>query len=67
MLPGEADVATKFLQSKLLTGIEVQGQTVKIDNEKANEVKLLLKKFLHRCLGLAVVSRLGRSEVRRRR
>lgn len=61
MLPGEANAATKFLQSKLQADIRVRGKEIEIDNEKADEVKLLLKKFLHQegLTGYRVLSESG--------
>ncbi|HZY47698.1 MAG TPA: hypothetical protein VFE96_07885 [Candidatus Bathyarchaeia archaeon] len=48
MLPGEATAATRFLQSRLGEAVKVQGNTVVIDDARTDNVKLLLKKFLHR-------------------
>jgi len=48
MLPGEAAAATKFLQSKLQSEVQVRGKVLEIDDKRANEVKFLLKKFLYR-------------------
>jgi len=60
MLPGEAAAATKFLESKLHS-IKVEGKALEIDDERADEVKLLLKKFLHRegLAGYRVLSEKG--------
>ncbi|OLD13288.1 MAG: hypothetical protein AUI97_04620 [Crenarchaeota archaeon 13_1_40CM_3_52_17] len=35
MLPGEAGAATKFLQSKIPSGIKVDGSKIEIEDEKA--------------------------------
>jgi hypothetical protein len=48
MLPGEAGAATKFLQSKIPSGIKVDGNRIEIKDEKGRDVQLLLHKFLHR-------------------
>lgn len=37
----------KFLQSKLQNEIKVHGSRIEVDDEKTEEVKLLLEKFLH--------------------
>ncbi len=60
MLPGEADAATKFLRSKV-HDMNVHGRAAEIDNENADDVKLLLKKFLHRegLAGYRVLSESG--------
>ena len=34
MLPGEAGAATKFLQSKIPSGIKVDGNRIEIEDEK---------------------------------
>ena len=47
MLPGEASATWKFLQSKLKSQVQIRGEELVVDDEKADEVKLLLKKFLH--------------------
>ena len=47
MLPGEAEAAAKFLQSKIQGEIKVHGNRIQVDDEKAEEVKFLLEKFLH--------------------
>lgn len=47
MLPGEADAAAKFLQSKIQGQVEVHGSHIQVGDDKAEEVKLLLEKFLH--------------------
>ena len=47
MLPGEADAAAKFLQSKIQGQVEVHGSHIQVGDEKGAEVKLLLEKFLH--------------------
>src|SRR5712692_8086017 len=47
MLPGEAEAAEKFLQSKVQGQIRVDGSRIEIEDEKARDVKLLLHKFLH--------------------
>ncbi len=47
MLPGEAQAAAKFLQSKIQGQIKVTGNRIEIDDEKGLDVKLLLHKFLH--------------------
>lgn len=47
MLPGEAGAATKFLQSKIKSGMKVNGNKIEIEDEKGRDVKLLLHKFLH--------------------
>jgi len=48
MLPGEGDRAAKFLQSKIQGQINVHRDEIRVDDEKAEEVKLLLEKFMHR-------------------
>ena len=48
MLPGEAEAAANFLQSKIQSEIKVHGNQIQVGDEKAEEVKLLLEKFLHR-------------------
>ena len=48
MLPGEANAAANFLRSKLGSQATVHGNEIQIDVEKSEEVKLLIKKFLHR-------------------
>ena len=47
MLPGEAEAAAKFLQSKIQVQIKIHGSSIQLDDGKAEEVKLLLEKFLH--------------------
>ena len=61
MLPGEARAATKFLQSKVQGRIKVDGNHIEIEDEKARDVKLLLRKFLHHdgLTGYRVVSQSG--------
>ena len=61
MLPGEAGAATEFLQSKVQGRIKVDGHHIEIADEKARDVKLLLRKFLHHngLTGYRVVSRFG--------
>jgi hypothetical protein len=46
MVPGEAEAATMFLQSKIPGGIKVNGNKIEIEDEKGGDVKLLLHKFL---------------------
>jgi hypothetical protein len=41
MLPGEANAATKFLQSKIKGAIKVNGNKIEIEDEKGRDVKLL--------------------------
>jgi hypothetical protein len=48
MLPGEAAAATRFLQSKIRGQIRVNGNRIEIEAEKGLDVKLLVRKFLHR-------------------
>jgi len=48
MLPGEAGAATRFLQSKVQGQIKVDGNHIEIEDEQGLDVKLLLRKFLHR-------------------
>ena len=48
MLPGEAEAAARFLQSKIHGEIKVHGSNIQVDDEKSEEVKHLLEKFLHR-------------------
>jgi len=48
MLPGEARAATKFLQSKIPSGIKVDDNRIENEDEKGRDVKFLLHKFLHR-------------------
>ena len=48
MLPGEAAAATRFLQSKIQGQIRVNGNRIEIEDENGLEVKLLVRKFLHR-------------------
>lgn len=48
MLPGEANAAANFLRLKLKSQITLQGKEIQIDDGKADEVKFLIKKFLHR-------------------
>ncbi|OLE87192.1 MAG: hypothetical protein AUF79_14640 [Crenarchaeota archaeon 13_1_20CM_2_51_8] len=61
MLPGEAQAATKFLQSKIQGQIKVTGNQIEIDDEKGLDVKLLLHKFLHHegLTGYRVLSQSG--------
>ena len=61
MLPGEAQAATKFLQSKIQGQIKVTGNQIEIDDEKGLDVKLLLHKFLHHegMTGYRVLSQSG--------
>ena len=61
MLPGEADAVAKFLQSKMKDQIEVHGERIEVGQEKAEEVKLLLHKFLRRegLTGYRVLSQSG--------
>ncbi len=61
MLPGEADAAARFLQSKMKNQIEVHGNRIEVDDEKADDVKLLLHKFLRRegLTGYRVLSQSG--------
>jgi hypothetical protein len=47
MLPGEADAAAKFLQSRIPSEINIHGSRVQVSDEKSEEVELLLEKFLH--------------------
>jgi len=47
MLPGEADAAARFLQSKIQGQVEAHGNHILVGDDKAEEVKLLLEKFLH--------------------
>lgn len=46
-MPGEAEAAAKFLQSKLRDEIKIHGSHIEVGDEKTEEVKLLLEKFLH--------------------
>lgn len=48
MLPGEANATASFLRSKLGSEVTIRGSEIQIDAEKADEVKFLIKKFLHR-------------------
>ncbi len=48
MLPGEAGAATRFLQSKVQGQIKVDGNHIEIEDKEGLDVKLLLRKFLHR-------------------
>lgn len=61
MPAGEADAAGKFLQSKIKDGVEIHGDSIQIVEEKADEVKLLLHKFLRRegLTGYRVLSQSG--------
>ena len=61
MLPGEAGAATRFLQSKVQGQIKVDGNRIEIEDEEGLDVKLLLRKFLHRegLTGYRVLSQSG--------
>ena len=48
MLPGEASAAANFLRSKLGSHVTIRGNEIQIDAEKSDEVKLLIRKYLHR-------------------
>ena len=48
MLPREANAAADFLRSKIKSQITIRGKEIQIDAESADEVKFLIKKFLHR-------------------
>ena len=47
MLPGEAEAAARFLQSKIQGQVEIHKTEIRVGDDKAEEVKLLLEKFLH--------------------
>lgn len=61
MLPGEADAATKFLQSKIQERIKLHGNQIQLEDEKASDIKLLLHKFLRRegLTGYRILSQAG--------
>ena len=48
MLSGEANAAANFLRSKLGSQVTIRKSEIQIDAEKSDEVKFLIKKFLHR-------------------
>jgi hypothetical protein len=61
MLPGEAQAATKFLQSKVQGQFKVDGNRIEIEDNEGLDVKLLLRKFLHHegLTGYRVLSQSG--------
>jgi hypothetical protein len=61
MLPGEAGAATRFLQSKLHGQIKIDGNRIEIEDKEGQDVKLLLRKFLHHegLAGYRVLSQSG--------
>jgi hypothetical protein len=65
MLPGEAAAATRFLQSKIRGQIRVSGNRIEIEDEKGLDVKLLVRKFLHRegLTGYQVINQSGTLKV----
>jgi hypothetical protein len=61
MLPGEAQAATKFLQSKVHDPIKVNGDRIEIEDKDGLHLKLLLREFLHHegLAGYRVLSQSG--------
>lgn len=47
MLPGEANAAANYLRSKLGSQITIRRNEIRIYAEMSDDVKLLIKKFLH--------------------
>lgn len=48
MVPGEAEAAKRFLFSKLQEQVRVHRGRIEVAEEQGVEVKMLLRKFLHR-------------------